>query len=173
MPRSECGVKTFAPAHSALVQSIFSVLAFIFMNHMAEKKSKLVEIKTKPTAASVEDFINSIQDEQKRKDSFVLLEIMKKASREEPVLWSSSIIGFGNKRYKSPATGREVDWLRIGFSPRKANLSLYISVGIKEHSAALRKLGKHKTGVGCLYINKLEDVDLKVLKEIIGASLKQ
>lgn len=140
---------------------------------MAEKKSKLVEIKTKPTAANVEDFINSVQDEQKRKDSFVLLEMMKKASGEEPVLWSSSIIGFGNKRYKSPATGREVDWLLIGFSPRKANLSLYLMVNIKEQAAALAKLGKHKTGVGCLYINKLEDIDIKVLEEMIEASLNQ
>ncbi len=93
---------------------------------MAEKKAKLAEIKTKPTAASVEDFINNVKDEQKRKDSFVLLEMMKKATGEEPVIWGSSIIGFGNKRYKSPTTGREVDWLRIGFSPRKANLSLYL-----------------------------------------------
>lgn len=140
---------------------------------MAEKKSKLVEIKTKPTAASVADFINSVKDEQKRKDCLVLLEMMKKATGEEPSLWSSSVIGFGIKRYKSPNTGREVDWLRIGFSPRKANLSLYISVSIKEHSAALKKLGKHKTGVGCLYINKLEDIDIKVLKEMIDASLNQ
>ncbi len=140
---------------------------------MPEKKSKLVEIKTKPTAASVEGFINNIADEQKRKDSFVLLEMMKKATGEEPVLWSSSVIGFGNKRYKSPATGREVDWLKIGFSPRKANLSLYVSVGIKEHAAALEKLGKHKTGVGCLYINKLEDIDLKVLEGIIDRSLNR
>ena len=140
---------------------------------MAKKKSNLVEIKTKPTAANVADFINTIKDEQKRKDSFVLLEMMKKATGEEPVLWSSSVIGFGVKRYKSPTTNREVDWLRIGFAPRKANLSLYISVGIKEHAAALKKLGKHKTGVGCLYINKLEEIDLKVLKEIIATSLKQ
>ena len=139
---------------------------------MAEKKSKLVEIKTKPTSANVEDFINNITDEQKRKDSFVLLEMMKKATGEEPILWSSSIIGFGNKRYKSPTTGREVDWLLIGFSPRKANLSLYISIGIKEHAADLEKLGKHKTGVGCLYINKLEDIDINVLKGMIDASLK-
>lgn len=96
---------------------------------------------------------------------------MKKATEEEPVLWSSSVIGFGIKRYKSPTTGKEVDWLRIGFSPRKANLSLYISVGIKEH-AALEKLGKHKTGVGCLYINKLEDIDIKALKRMIEVSLK-
>lgn len=140
---------------------------------MKGKKSKLAEIKTKPTLASVEEFIKTIDDEQKRKDSFVLLELMKKASGEKPVLWSSSIIGFGNKRYKSPNTGREVDWLRIGFSPRKANLSLYLSSGIKEHASALKKLGKHKTGVGCLYINKLEDIDLKTLKEIITISLQK
>ena len=140
---------------------------------MGEKKSKLVEIKTKPNSASVEDFINNVADEQKRKDSFVILEMMKKASGEEPKMWGSSLIGFGIKRYKSPATGREVDWLRIGFAPRKANLSLYISVGIKQHLTLLKKLGKHKTGVGCLYINKLEDVDLKVLKGIIDASLNR
>ncbi len=140
---------------------------------MAEKKTKLAQIKTKPTSASVDDFINSINDEQKRKDSFAILEMMKKATKEEPKMWGASIIGFGNKRYKSPATGREVDWLLIGFSPRKANLSLYISVGIKEHAAALQKLGKHKTGVGCLYINKLDDVDIKVLKQMIDASLNR
>jgi hypothetical protein len=139
---------------------------------MAEMKSKLVEIKTKPTLASVEDFINSVPDDQKRKDSFVLLEMMKKASGEDPVLWSNTIIGFGNRRYKSPNTGREVDWLLIGFSPRKANLSLYLSMDINKHEDALNQLGKHKTGVGCLYINKLEDVDLKVLEGLIETSLK-
>ena len=97
---------------------------------------------------------------------------MKKATGEDPKTWGSSIIGFGNKRYKSPTTGREVDWLIIGFSPRKANLSLYLSMNIKEHEATLNKLGKHKTGVGCLYINKLEEIDLNVLKEMIDASLK-
>jgi hypothetical protein len=140
---------------------------------MAEKKSKLVEIKTKPTAASVENFINKVPGEQKRKDSFVLLELMQKATGEIPTLWSNSIIGFGNKRYKSAATGREVDWLRIGFSPRKANLALYLSINIQEHEAALKKLGKHKAGVGCLYINKLEDIDLKVLKGMIDIALKK
>lgn len=139
---------------------------------MAEKKSKLVEIKTKPTAASVEEFINAVPDEQKRKDSFVLLEMMKKATGEEPKMWGASLIGFGNRRYKSPATGREVDWLLIGFSPRKANLSLYLTMDIKAHAAALSKLGKHKTGVGCLYINKLADVDMSVLEGLIDTSLK-
>ncbi len=139
---------------------------------MAEKKGKLAEIKTKPTTASVDDFINNIKEEQKRKDSFVLLEMMKKATGEEPKMWGSSIIGFGNVRYKSPKTTREVDILRIGFSPRKASLSLYIAMNIQEHADALKKLGKHKTGVSCLYINKLDDIDLKVLKEMIEASLK-
>jgi hypothetical protein len=140
---------------------------------MAEKKSKLVEIKTKPTTESVVEFINNVPDEQKRKDSFVLLEMMKKATGEEPVLWSSSVIGFGNKRFKSPATGREVDWLLIGFSPRKANLSLYLELNFNKQEAALEKLGKHKTGVGCLYINKLAEIDLDVLKGIIDASVEQ
>ena len=121
----------------------------------------------------MEDFINQVKNEQKRKDSFVLLEMMKEATGEEPVLWGSAIIGFGNRRYKSPTTGREVDWLLMGFSPRKASLSVYLLGGIKDHADALKKLGKYKTGVGCLYINKLEDIDLKVLKGIIDASLNQ
>lgn len=133
----------------------------------------MADIKTKATSASVEGFINSIKDEQKRKDSFVLLEMMKKAIGEEPKMWGSSIIGFGQVRLKSPNTGREVDWLRLGLSPRKASLSLYISRDINhQHAEALIKLGKHKTGVGCLYINKLEDIDIKVLKGMIEASLK-
>lgn len=140
---------------------------------MAEKKSKVAEIKTKPTTASVEEFINSLSEEQKRKDSFIILEMMKKATGEEPKMWGSSIIGFGNLRYKSPASGREVDWFKIGFSPRKANLSVYLTMNIKDHEEALKKLGKHKTGVGCLYINKLADIDLKVLKQMLEHSLKQ
>ena len=98
--------------------------------------------------------------------------MMKKASGEEPKMWGSSLIGFGNVRVKSPATGREVDWLRIGFSPRKANLSLYLTGDIKKQAVALNKLGKHKTGKGCLYINKLADIDIKVLKGMIEVSLK-
>ena len=131
---------------------------------------KLAEIKTKQTSASVEDFINGIADEQKRKDSFVILKMMEKAAKEKPQMWGSSMIGFGKKRYKSPATGREVDWFKIGFSPRKANLSLHMIVDFKKHAAELKKLGKHKTGVGCLYINKLEDVDTKVLETLIAAA---
>lgn len=99
--------------------------------------------------------------------------MMTKASGESPKMWGNSLIGFGNKRYKSPATGREVDWLLIGFSPRKANLSLYLMMDIKKQASNLKKLGKHKTGVGCLYINKLEEIDLKVLEGIINASLNR
>lgn len=131
---------------------------------------KLVEIKTKETSASVDSFVDSITDEQKRKDTKAILALMEKAVKEKPKMWGSSMIGFGNKRYKSPATGREVDWFKIGFSPRKANLSLHLGIDIKKHADALKKLGKHKTGVGCLYINKLEDIDMKVLKEMITAA---
>ncbi|MBL7899995.1 MAG: DUF1801 domain-containing protein [Crocinitomicaceae bacterium] len=134
-------------------------------------KGKLVEIKTKPTASSVKSFIESVQDEQKVKDAFVILKMMETASKEKPKMWGSSIIGFGDKRYKSPTTGREVDWFQIGFSPRKANLSLYIQ-GAVQNQTALKKLGKHKTGAGCLYINKLADIDLKVLERLIIDSLK-
>jgi Domain of unknown function (DU1801) len=140
---------------------------------MAEKKSKLAVIKTKPTATNVTAFINALATEQKRKDSLALLEIMKKASGEEPVLWSNAIIGFGIKRYKSPTSGREVDWMLIGFAPRKANLTLYLMVNNKDLADALKKLGKYKTNGGCIYINKLDDIDLKVLKEMITLSLKQ
>ncbi len=132
---------------------------------------KLAEIKTKPTTSSVEDFIKSVPEEQKRKDSQAILTMMEKATKEKPKMWGTSMIGFGEVRYKSPATGREVDWFRIGFSPRKANLSLYL-MDLKKHEEALQKLGKHKTGAGCLYINKLEDVDIKVLEKIINASAK-
>jgi hypothetical protein len=133
---------------------------------------KAAEIKTKQTASSVEDFINNLKNEEQREDSLRLLKLMQKVSREKPKMWGSSIIGFGIKRYKSPATGREVDWFKIGFSPRKANLSLHLVFNMKDHASALKKLGKHKTGVGCLYINKLSDIDIKVLEELIRVSLK-
>ncbi len=134
---------------------------------------KVAVIKTKETTASVEDFIAGVQDEQKRKDSLALLKLMEKASKEKPKMWGASMIGFGNLRYKSPATGREVDWFKIGFSPRKANLSVHLCLNIQAFAPALKKLGKHKTGSGCLYINKLEDIDIKVLEEMIKEALKK
>ena len=93
---------------------------------------------------------------------------MQKATNEKPKMWGGSLIGFGNRRFKSPATGREVDWFIIGFSPRKANFSLYLTMDVKQYSTTLEKLGKHKTGQGCLYINKLDDVDIKVLEGLIN-----
>ena len=134
---------------------------------------KLAIIKTKETDSSVEDFINSVKDEEKRKDSFTILKLMQKAAKEKPKMWGSSMIGFGNKIYKSPATGREVEWFKIGFSPRKANFSLHLVLDIKKYAAELKKLGKHKTGVGCLYINKLDDVDIKVLEKLITEAAKR
>ena len=128
---------------------------------------KVAEIKTKENDANVDDFLNKVANEQMRKDSFTIVKLMQKVSQESAKMWGKSMIGFGNKRYKSEKTGREVDWLKIGFAPRKANLSLHLTLDIKAHSALLQKLGKHKTGVGCLYINKLEDIDIKVLEEII------
>lgn len=132
---------------------------------------KLAVIKTKETDSSVEDFINNLKDEVKRNDSFTLLKLMKKATKEKPKMWGSSMIGFGKKIYKSPATGREVQWFKIGFSPRKANLSIHL-LDIQKHSAKLKKLGKHKTGVGCLYINKLDDIDMEVLGGMINTAAK-
>ena len=134
--------------------------------------AKPAEIKTKENDASVLDFLNGVAEEQKRKDSFVLLEMMKSATGEEPKMWGASVVGFGNVRYKSPASGREVDWIKIGFSPRKANFSLF-PLHLQAQAEQLERLGKHKTGVGCLYINKLEDIDLKVLKGMIEESLKR
>ena len=133
---------------------------------------KPAQIKTKPTELDVNIFIENITDEKKRKDSQLVLQLMQKITKEKPKIWGSSMIGFGDKRCKSPATGREVDWFTIGFSPRKANLSLHLVIDMKKHATLLNKLGKHKTGVGCLYINKLEDVDLKVLEKLIAVLKK-
>ena len=131
----------------------------------------MAELKTKPNKLSVEKFLNSIKDEQKRKDSFQVLEMMKKITKEEPIMWGPSIIGFGKYHYKY-ASGREGDWFLTGFSPRKQNLTLYIMSGFKRYNELMKKLGKHKTGSSCLYINKLDDIDLKVLKVLISESVK-
>ena len=133
---------------------------------------KLAQIKTKETEASAEDFIKKIPDEQKRKDSMAIVKMMEKAVKSPPKLWGSSIIGFGDVRYKSPSSGREVDWFKIGFSPRKTNLTIYMGCDVKKHGDALKQLGKYKTGMGCLYINKLADVDVKVLEKMILAEAK-
>jgi uncharacterized protein YdhG (YjbR/CyaY superfamily) len=128
----------------------------------------MAELKTKATDASVNEFLQGIEDEKKRADCYQILEIMRKATKAEPKMWGPSIIGFGDYHYKY-ATGRENDWFIAGFSPRKQNLTLYAMGGFD--SETLKKLGKYKTGKGCLYINKLEDVDTKVLKELVSKSV--
>ncbi|MEP7321698.1 MAG: DUF1801 domain-containing protein [Saprospiraceae bacterium] len=133
---------------------------------------KVAVIKTKETNLNVDDFINNLKDEQKRKDSLLLVKLMQKASGENPKLWGSSMIGFGNVRYKSPASGREVDWFKIGFAPRKTNISLHLVIGLQTQADLLKKLGKHKAGVGCLYVNKLDDIDLKVLEQMMIEAVK-
>lgn len=128
------------------------------------------EIKTKMNDASVTKFINGVADEQKRKDSLEILKLMNQITKEEPKMWGTSIVGFGSYRYKGKS-GREGDWMLIGFSPRKQNLTLYLMHGFDTHADLLKKLGKFTTGMGCLYIKKLDDVDRKVLKELIQASV--
>jgi hypothetical protein len=131
----------------------------------------VAELKTKVNDASVTDFLNTIEDESKRKDCFEILKLMKQVTKQEPKMWGSSIVGFGNAHYKYES-GREGDWFTIGFSPRKQNLTLYVMGSFNPHTDLLKKLGKHKTGGGCLYVNKLKDVDTKVLKELIKQSVK-
>lgn len=130
------------------------------------------EIKTKATDASVEKFLNGVADEGQRADAFRVLEMMRRVTGEEPRMWGASIVGFGEKTYKSPATGREVDWMKIGFSPRKGNLSLYVLHHSETHPELLEKLGKYKTGKGCLYIKRLSDVDEKVLEKLVRKAVK-
>jgi Domain of unknown function (DU1801) len=132
----------------------------------------MAENKTQKTTASVDDFLHSLPDEKKRQDSLSLLEVMKQASNLEPKMWGANIIGFGDLHYKYES-GREGDTFLIGFSPRAQNLTLYITGGFPKHVDLLRQLGKHKTGKSCLYINKLGDVDLDVLKEIISQAIKE
>jgi len=129
------------------------------------------EPKTRPTDESVEDFLNTAEHPQKKKDSFELLKIMKEITKEEPTMWGSSIVGFGSIHYKY-ASGRELDWPITGFSPRKRSLTVYIMPGFDDFGDLLEKLGKHKVGKSCLYINKLADVDTAVLKEIIKKSIE-
>ena len=131
----------------------------------------MAELKTQKTEASVEDFLSGLPSEQTRNDCFEIAKLMKQATKAEPKMWGSSIVGFGSTRLKY-ASGRELDWMIIGFSPRKQNLTLYLNGGLDSYTDLLQKLGKHKTGGGCLYIKTLQDVDTKVLKAIIQQSVK-
>ena len=130
----------------------------------------MAELKTRATRASVDQFLQGIKDEKKRTDCYQILNVMKKATKAEPKMWGTSIVGFGDFHYKYES-GRENDWFKVGFSPRVQNLTLY-SMGGFDHEL-LKKLGTYKTGKDCLYINQLEDVDLKVLKELIKKSVQK
>jgi hypothetical protein len=130
------------------------------------------DLKTKVNDADVEKFLDSVDNEGKRNDSYEMLKLMKQATKEEPKKWGASIIGFGSYHYKG-AGGREGDWMLTGFSPRKQALTVYLMHGMEENADLLKKLGKHKIGKGCLYINKLDDVDRKVLKELVTVSYKR
>jgi len=127
------------------------------------------ENKTKPNKGSVIEFLNSIEDEQKRKESKKVIKIMKMITSEMPILWGTSIIGFGNYHYKYES-GREGDYMKVGFSPRKQNLTIYIMNGFKKHEKLMDQLGKYKTGKSCLYIKTLDDINLEVLEQLIKDS---
>jgi hypothetical protein len=126
------------------------------------------ELKTQENDASVTDFIDAVPEETKRRDSYVLLELFRHVTGQEPRMWGTSIIGFGKYHYKSERSNQEGDWPLAAFSPRKQNLTLYFMSGFDTFLAEdLAKLGKHKTSKACLYINKLVDVDIAVLEEVV------
>jgi hypothetical protein len=137
-----------------------------------DKSNAMPKNKTQPTDESVTAFLNAVENDQKRTDSFKILDMMRELSGEEPKIWGTSIIGFGTYHYKY-ASGREGDFLRIGFSPRKQNISLYLISGANKNPELLKQLGKHKTGKSCLYINKLADIDISILRSLIRKSLEE
>jgi len=131
----------------------------------------MAELKTQPNDQSVTAFINQVADDKKREDCFTILELMKAVTQAEPRMWGDSIVGFGSYHYRY-ASGREGDWFLTGFSPRKQNLTLYIMAGFDQYDALLDKLGKFKTGKSCLYIKKIEDIDLPMLRELVRQSVE-
>jgi hypothetical protein len=132
----------------------------------------MAELKTQKTDADVIEFINSFADtEQKRQDSYELLKIMSDFTGQEPKMWGASIIGFGSYHYKSERSRQEGDWPLIGFSPRKAAISLYVYTGYPEHEYLLNDLGKYKMGKACIYIKKLSDINLDALKKLMGETI--
>jgi hypothetical protein len=131
----------------------------------------VAELKTKKNDSSVEGFLQGVADPQQREDSFRIVELMKAVTGSEPAMWGDSIVGFGDCHYKY-ASGREADWFLAGFSPRKGNLTFYLAADLAQYESLLKKLGKYKTGKGCLYIKKLEDVNLPALRELVKTSVK-
>lgn len=131
----------------------------------------MAELKTKPNDASVEEFLNAVENDQKRKDSFRLLKIMEEVTGEKGKMWGPSIVGFGSYHYVYP-TGNSGDWMLTGFSPRKQALTVYMMAGNARYESDLQKLGKHKIGKSCLYVKKLEDIDENILKSMIADSIE-
>ena len=131
----------------------------------------MADNKTKPTAASVTAFVNSIDDPGMRADARKVASMMRRATGKRARMWGSSIVGYGTYHYKY-ASGREGDFMLTGYSPRKQALSVYILAGFDRFGPLMKKLGKYKTGKSCLYIKRLADVDEKVLEQLIGASVK-
>ncbi|MCT4663062.1 MAG: DUF1801 domain-containing protein [Tissierellales bacterium] len=130
----------------------------------------MTELKTKPSDLSVEDFLNRIEPKKKREYSFLLLDMFRKWTKLDPVMWGDSIVGFGSYHYVY-ATKREGDWLLTGFSPRKQSLTIYIMSGFENFEEILSRLGKYKLGKSCLYIKKIDDIDISVLEELVMASI--
>ena len=128
----------------------------------------MADLKTKPNRKSVHKFLNSVENDRRREDAFALLEMMQEITGEKPVMWGDSIVGFGSYPYTN--TSGSYRWMLTGFSPRKASMSVYIMTGFKDYKGLLAKLGKCKSSVSCLYINKLEDIDLNVLRKLITKS---
>lgn len=131
----------------------------------------MAETKTKPTKDNVIDFLGKVTDAKRRDDCKVIVDLMAKATKAKPEMWGSSIVGFGRYRYQY-AGGREADWMMIGFSPRKNDLTLYITRGFESFPDLMKRLGKYKTRGSCLYIKKLDDVDLDVLKKLLEKSVE-
>jgi hypothetical protein len=132
----------------------------------------MAEVKTKPTQASVKEFLNQIPDKQRREDCFAIAKMMEEVTGAKPKMWGPSIVGFGSYHFKYDS-GREGDWLMTGFSPRKNDLTLYIMMGFEKHRELMEQLGKHKTAKSCLYIKRLSDIHQPTLKKLIKASVKQ
>lgn len=132
----------------------------------------MAELKTKVTESSVNEFLDSIADEAKRKDTYLLFEMMQKATKNEARMWGDSIVGFGEYHYVGKS-GREGDWYLAGLSPRKQNLTIYVLGGWEQHEELLAKLGKHSLGKGCLYIKRLNDVDMSILNKLIVEAVQR
>jgi hypothetical protein len=131
----------------------------------------MAELKTKPTQASVKEFLNQVSDKERREDCFAVAKIMEEITGEKPKMWGPSIVGFGTYHYKY-ASGREGDWPVAAFSPRKKDLTVYLMPGFDNRTELMQKLGKHSTGKSCLYIKRLSDIHLPTLKKLIKVSLK-